>query len=272
MRAFLNPHPQIRRPVFDFSGLPEDWAAGRPVLTHMLNAFHVIIPDGERFFVRTVKRFTDQVEDPVLRADIKAFVGQEGMHSAAHEAVWNALRAQGQGVDRFADLFRRIGVDMLEQKLGDQMADETRLAIVAALEHYTAAMSVVFFDPDFPADQFPDVMNALHKWHAAEEFEHRAVALDIYEDIGGSYGRRMAGFVVATLLIAFFAALGTAMFMAADPKGWSLKRLFGARGSAPFTPAMVGAVAVHVFSYVKPGFDPRRMKEPSGVSEFLEAL
>ncbi len=264
-----SPRPKIRNPQFDLRQVPEDWAAGRPVLTHFLNAFHVIIPDGERFFVRTLKGFLNQIEDPQLRQDIRAFAGQEGMHAAAHEAMWETLRAQGQGVDAFRAVFQKIGVEMLEQRLGGSLAPETRLAIVAALEHYTAALSVVFFDPDFPTADFPDAMNELHKWHAAEEFEHRAVAFDILQQIDSGYGVRLAGFLTATALIAGFAALGTAMFVAHDPKGWSWKRLARPQGNAPFTPKMVFNVTRHLLTYLSPQFDPRDMEEPEGVTPFL---
>lgn len=50
------------------------------VLTHFMNSMHSVFPDGERFFIRSVKAFDKELESADLAARGKAFIGQEMQH------------------------------------------------------------------------------------------------------------------------------------------------------------------------------------------------
>ena len=45
-----------------------------------MNALSTTFPDGERFFIDSVRNFQDQIKDPKLQKDIRAFIGQEANH------------------------------------------------------------------------------------------------------------------------------------------------------------------------------------------------
>ena len=70
---------------FDFPNpLPRHWHSGDAFKTHLFDAMSVLFPDGERFFIDSVRHFRDQIEDPVLKEQIRGFIGQEGHHSREH--------------------------------------------------------------------------------------------------------------------------------------------------------------------------------------------
>ena len=64
-------------------------------LTEIMNALSTLFPEGEQFFVDSVRHYKDQITDPVLQAEIVGFVGQEAMHSKEHEAFNAMLGAMG---------------------------------------------------------------------------------------------------------------------------------------------------------------------------------
>src|SRR5690606_22153657 len=63
----------------------------------------------------------------------------------------------------------------------------------------TAIMADAFLsDEALLAEMDPEV-RALWIWHASEETEHKAVAFDVYEAIGGSYGMRVRCMALITI-------------------------------------------------------------------------
>src|SRR5580765_8138654 len=98
--------------VRDFDGdlatIPRAWLGGSQVATAISNGVNLLFPHGERFFVRSVKHFLPQIDDPELRAQIKGFFGQEGRHASAHDDFNDVLRAQGYEIDRFLGSYKRI--------------------------------------------------------------------------------------------------------------------------------------------------------------------
>jgi predicted metal-dependent hydrolase len=48
-------------------------------------AMSASLPDGERFFIDSVRHYQKDIEDPVLLEQIRSFIGQEAHHSRVHE-------------------------------------------------------------------------------------------------------------------------------------------------------------------------------------------
>ena len=185
--------PEIRRMDFAFTeDIPRWWLAGDRVLTRHIDALHLLFPEGERFFVRSVKRYLRDLDDPQLKARVKGFIGQEVMHGREHEGAFALLDRDGLEYQSFLDgpgtaFFR---------KLEDRFSPMTCLAITCALEHMTAVLGEGAFT-DTLLDGAHPTMRALALWHAAEEIEHKSVAFDVYRAMGGGYARRIFGMVVA---------------------------------------------------------------------------
>ena len=89
-------YPTHRRKVrFDWSNTPLHWVPGDPFATHFWNALHLILPEGERGFIKAVNEAAPLVDDPELTAPIKAFVQQESWHAWAHQVVLDHLAEEG---------------------------------------------------------------------------------------------------------------------------------------------------------------------------------
>ncbi len=80
----------------ELESVPQYWFAGNPISTHVENAFSILIPPGERFFIRSVRHFEDRATDPEQEDLIRAFVQQEALHTRAHNE-FNASRRRLRG-------------------------------------------------------------------------------------------------------------------------------------------------------------------------------
>jgi predicted metal-dependent hydrolase len=245
--------PRVRSPEFDFRSVPRHWLAGSALTTQMANSVNLLFPTGERFFVRSVRHYLDALEDPVLREQVRAFFGQEGRHARAHELFFDALRAQGYEIDGFLRVYDRIAWKTLEPR----MTPALRLAITAALEHYTAILAEGALR-ERVFDQVADrTMQDLLKWHAAEEIEHRAVAFDVLRQVAPGYGTRAAGMLVATVGLAAFWLASMVLLLRQDrARGWRLDahevNVWKRRPRS-----IVGGVFVRgMLQYFRPGFHP----------------
>src|SRR5690606_10279173 len=135
------------------------------------DALSLLFPSGERLFIDSVRLFADDITDPKLKADIRAFIAQEAIHSREH-AHYNALlTAQGIDVDGFGRLAERV-VKFAERWTPNKI----HLAISCVFEHYTALFAEAFLgDPRVMEGAHP-FFRDLWRWHAMEEEEHKAVA------------------------------------------------------------------------------------------------
>lgn len=56
------------------------------VFSHMWANLSGSFPPGEELFIRSVRRFADQITDPVLRKRVAGFIGRESVHGQQHRA------------------------------------------------------------------------------------------------------------------------------------------------------------------------------------------
>lgn len=211
-----NPSPatsriRIRKMGFSFEGVSRAWFGGNRFLTHSANALNLVFPEGERFFVRSVKHYLPQITDPALRARVRGFFGQEGSHGREHERVIEMLEAQGYEVRRWLAWQERLAYGKLERFSPPAL----RLAVTSALEHLTAAMAEVGLGHGLLDDAEPPMRNLL-RWHAAEEIEHRSVAFDVLAQVDGRYWVRALGMGLAISLLLMFWRSGTEMLLAQE--------------------------------------------------------
>jgi predicted metal-dependent hydrolase len=174
------------------------WFGGNPTASHISNAIQLLFPAGERFFVRSVLHY-EAILPPDLAAQVRGFCKQEGRHARAHERFFQNLRDQGHDVDGIVARYERLAYGILEKGLPPAL----RLAVTAALEHYTALLSEDGLAHDRLAFADPE-MRRLLEWHAVEELEHKAVAFEVLQVAAPSYALRMVGLALATLVLTYF--------------------------------------------------------------------
>ncbi|WGZ90460.1 MAG: metal-dependent hydrolase [Candidatus Thiocaldithrix dubininis] len=180
--------------------LPKYWYQNNPVLTHAFNAVLLMFPKGELFFIEAVTAYRKDVSDTTLLKDIQLFTAQEAHHSRAHQLHNDYLKSQGYDIEKIEQ-----DQDRKFKKLKKILTKKQRLAVVVAYEHFTAIFAeVVLNHPEWLKDIHPVYQDFLN-WHAVEEIEHKAVAFNVYQYIGGSYLMRVSMMILAFL--AFYKSL-----------------------------------------------------------------
>jgi predicted metal-dependent hydrolase len=179
-----------RRMAFEesFADVPRHFAVdGDLILSHLAAALSAVFPDGEEFFVRSVRYYRDRIDDPDLKRQVAGFIGQEAMHGREHRAFNDRLDELGYPTKRVEWLTKR-GLALRERL----MSPQANLAATAALEHFTATLAELVLSNEEARREFGnDAVRDLFVWHALEESEHKAVAFDVYRAVGGSERMRV---------------------------------------------------------------------------------
>lgn len=246
----------VRRMDYDFSGLPKYWYHGNPWTTHYLNALSAVFPDGERFFIHSVRNVQDQVKDPQLQAQVRAFIGQEANHGKEHE-TFNDLLESAHGVPMASTA--RFTKNWL---LGTarRLPKMRQLAITIALEHFTAILANHLLE-------HPDIAEGLNRpegemflWHAVEETEHKAVAFDVYTAV---YGRGVLPYLVrvltmfaATIMFMLFTTIFQQRFLWRDGETFNLRAAAGFVKFLYWNPGPMLKIIPDYLDYYRPSFHP----------------
>jgi uncharacterized protein len=211
-----------RRVRFDWSRVPLQWVPDDPVTTHVINVLHLLLPAGERWFVHVYKEILPLLDDEDLKAQVKGFMGQEAVHARAHSGVLDHMAAHGVDPATFTAqiewMFTKLlGDDTMPPMLGRWWLTE-RVAIVAAIEHFTAVLGAWILDsPALDAAGADPTMLDLLRWHGAEEVEHRSVAFDVARQLKVSWPARVRTMLVVAPVMIWLFRRGTRFLCAVDP-------------------------------------------------------
>lgn len=225
---------------------------GNVILSHVTAALSSVFPDGEDFFVRSVRRYRDQVTEPELKRQVAGFIGQEAVHGREHRVFNERLAELGYPSKGFERFVRRLLA--FREKAAPGRAN---LALTAALEHYTATLAELVLSSEKTRREFGDpAVRDLFVWHALEESEHKAVAYDVYRAVGGT--ERMRTMTMRLVSVAFPVVISgmVLLSMVRDPAAYNLRRLrrdwrvFKASG------LMSREVREQLRTYYRPGFHP----------------
>lgn len=175
--------------------IPKYWQGGPKGVSLFLDNLSTLFPSGERFFMRSVRYFQHLVEDPQLRADVRAFHGQEAMHTREHLRYNQHLTSHGLPADEM-----ETEVAELLERVSRRLPKRWQLAATVALEHYTALLADILLDDPALLESAHPELAELWRWHAVEEGEHKHVAYDVYELAGGNYPERVAIMIVASVI------------------------------------------------------------------------
>lgn len=177
--------------------LPKHFA-GEAFQSAFLAAMSTVFPDGERFFIDAVRHYRGELQDPTLLAEVSAFIGQEAHHGREHEAFNEWLEEKGYPLSPVLERVRD-GLNMARSNL----SPKRQLAMTIALEHFTAIMAHQLLSNEALSEGMSPEIRQLFLWHAVEETEHKAVAYDVYQTVGGDYWTRVTTMFQITLLFWF---------------------------------------------------------------------
>lgn len=273
---------KVRRPEVDetLANLDRSFTADDDVISaHMLAVLSGLFPDGEEMFIESVRHYRDLVTDPDLKRQVNAFIGQEVIHGRNHRKLNTRFAELGYrskivedsmaadefgltpGMQRFVWLVSRVGpLKGLFEELRDRSDDDIdpvfRLAMTAALEHYTAVMAeqlltegglqYLFADPE---------LFRFWAWHAIEESEHRSVAFDVFRLVGDE-DTRIRAMKFAGLGLMFITIWHTTAGVLTDKRSWRgfglLKSLWRNRNN----PLLSKRFRNRISEYYVEGFHP----------------
>ena len=239
----------VRRRTFDYQGVSRYFFDDNPMLSYLLIALSSTFPEGERFFVHSVRQVRDQVQDPRLQQDISGFIGQEAMHSRAHEGFNNFAQALGVDVSAIVAEEKRV-IEQVKARLNPRQ----QLAVTCALEHFTAMIAThLLRHPDY-LDGLHPVARELWLWHALEEAEHKAVAFDVYQAVFADEAVRKRVMRIVTMTFLSRISYLTARLLLTDTAGRRQIRrnLSGLRR----TGKLVWALRHDYLRYYRDGFHP----------------
>ena len=272
------PEAKIRKVNFKFEKpFPKHWYNDNPIATHFMNAQHLAFPDGEKFFIRSVKAFADVYKnDPELKKRVDNFIGQEGTHYAEHQKFWDIMEDQDLQPMKFVDIFRKTAWNGLETWARktftrNNTGNKVALSVTVALEHFTAMLAESGIVNKDITEKMPEEMKNLFMWHAAEEIEHKAIPFDVLKKVDDSYALRVGGMAIATWGLSFYLGLGTAMLTAQD-KDVKAKDIpkdlltFLSR----FRQSFGGTLASQYFQYFRPDFHPDQIDNYHLAEELLK--
>ncbi len=244
-----------RRISFEESlaGLPRHFAGeGDLVSSHVVAGLSSVFPDGEDFFVRSVRHFRDQITDPVLKRQVAGFIGQESVHGREHRVLNDKLAELGYPTKKVERL-TKAGLALRWRVL----PPKSNLAVTAALEHFTATLAELLMTDEQTRDAIGhESVRNLFLWHALEESEHKAVAFDVYRAVGGTERMRVWTMKIIRLGFILGSILEVVASLATDPatykRGALRKSLARFRGSN----VVSKRVWDQLREYDRPGFHP----------------
>ena len=230
--------------------MPAHWFGDDRVLTRHSDALHMLFPAGERFFVRSVRAFWRQVDDPGLKARMRGFIGQEATHGREHQRAFALLARDGLEYQSFLDEY-----DAFVQRREAQSSPLFNLAVTCALEHLTATLGAYSFSDPMMQTAHP-TMRDLMLWHSAEEVEHKSVAFDVYDAVGGGYLTRVVAMMFAFGFLMTWWRRGAEHLLRQDG-GFRMAELRALRRRARAMGSNVpGVIRGAVWQYMQPGFHP----------------
>ncbi len=260
-----------RRVSFDtaLTDTPRHFAANDDlILSHLIASLSATFPDGEDYFVRSVRHYRDQITDPELKQQVKGFIGQESIHGREHRAFNAHLAALGYPTQRV----ERIVKKALAAR-DRHMSPEENLAVTAALEHFTATLGALCLGNDeFRSLSRPGPVRDLLLWHALEEAEHKAVAFDVYRAVGGSERTRIQTMKVVRVAFVALMSLQVVASLLGDRSTYQRGRLRSSwkrfRRSAFFSSELRDTLR----DYDRVDFHPNQHPTDELVAEWRERL
>jgi hypothetical protein len=246
-----------------FRDVPRHFATDEDLIgSHLAATLSAVFPDGEDFFVRSVRHFRHEITDPALKRQVAGFIGQEAVHGREHRDFNDRLDQLGYPTKRIERIVKRT-LEIRERLLSAR----SNLALTAALEHFTATLAeLVLTDEETRAQFGHPAVRDLFVWHALEESEHKAVAFDVYKAVGG--GERLRVFTMNLLCVVFISGMtvGVTASLLGDPATYRRGNLRRSWRLMRHSPILSQSLWRRLRDYNRPDFHP----DDSDTTELVE--
>ena len=239
------------------------WIPDEPEFAIAANAVSLLMPHAEPYVVWSTRQALSESlispKDPIS-IEARAYVAQEAQHHAQHRRFNDLLTLQVPAISRLDRHFGRI-FSWLKRR-GCRFG----LAFAAAFETI-AFVAARWVDRNQRHLRGADPSAAtMFLWHLAEEVEHKSVAFNTYMATGGGRLRYGCAVVVAALVLAWGALLGSLTMMRSTGRLWKpMSHLKLARWSLSFVFAAMPTMVVSAL----PGHHPDQLANPAGLDNWL---
>lgn len=253
----------------ELAALPKYFAVDDNIALSYFWAFlSAAFPEGEDFFVRSVRHFRDEITDPVLKRQVAGFIGQEAMHGREHRALNDRLNELGyptKAIDKGAGLGLKFATKVRPAKWN--------LAVTIVIEHWTAMLAeMILTNEEVRETLGHETMTNVYLWHALEESEHKAVAFDVYRAVGASETLR----IVTARLMRYGITVGlpavVALAVLTDRRTYttrSMRKSFRAIRKSPLTSKKVWR---YLKDFERRGFHPDEHDNSEFLAEWTDKL
>jgi predicted metal-dependent hydrolase len=215
-----------------------------------------------------VRHFRDQIDDPEFKREIAGFIGQEAVHAREHRILNDRFAELGyptKGFERFTQ--RMLGLRM---RLAPPIAN---LASTAAMEHFTATLAELLLTDESTREIMGDnVVADFFMWHALEESEHKAVAFDVYQQVGGTERMRVITMRIAIVGLITSFAMQTMISLAGDRETYRRGKLRASWKRIRATGLMRKSTLDMLRDYNREGFHPNDSDTSALIEEWRERL
>jgi predicted metal-dependent hydrolase len=234
------------------ASLERHYVEGDLVMSHVVSVLSSMFPEGEDFFVRSVRYYADRITDPELKKQVAGFIGQEVTHGREHRTLNERLQEMGYPTRR-VDRMVKMGLRRNERWLPHSV----QLAMTAALEHYTATLAeTLLTDPDAQALLGENEVRSLLLWHALEESEHKSVAFDVFQHAVGDEKVRIRTMRMTTFLFVLAVIGHTTLSLLGDRATYHPTRLIRSLAALRYSPFLSREVIRRIRDYNRIGFHP----------------
>jgi predicted metal-dependent hydrolase len=150
-----------------------NWCNNSKIYTRYYDALSILFPAWEMAFASVAKHHLSSIKDPDLRARVERFIKEETAHASAHDAY--NLRA---GIKELAEE-EILKATVVHRKPNSKMW----LATMVSIEHLAVCKGRMYFAK---FKKHTGREHALWSWHFREEIGHKALAIDLWRELGYS--------------------------------------------------------------------------------------
>jgi len=179
----------VRRLLIDLQApFERRWNGGDAFRSAYFNALSMSFPVGEQFFIDSVRTGVKTLPDGArsgFEAQVQGFVGQEATHRRIHALFNGHLERQGYTNTWEQRILKRLA------QLKAMPDPRHAVAITAATEHLTAIFAQHMLEHPQAVEGAEPRLQTMWMWHASEESEHRSIAFDVYDALGGTHEWRV---------------------------------------------------------------------------------
>lgn len=234
----------------------KDWKGGNIPISQFFNAMSLFFPEGERFFIRSVRHFKNQMPKSLL-PEISNFIGQEAFHGREHD-VLNQMINDVNDSKEFEDYINNKVIPFFEKNNSGLF----NLAGTVALEHLTATLAGALLDAQKHMKDADPEYRRMWLWHAIEETEHKGVAYDVYQEVVKDsplkgYAYRSSALIISTTVFLVLLGYHYGQLLYKDRKDYNIKDFVEFINFAfMFKPGILRKAGIEWFSWFIPNFHP----------------